>query len=133
MRERYSSIIAQHKSRHPDRHLSLLRRSAAPAAGLDLRLSLGRHRRLLRHLRARRGEVDLHALLRVELRDLQLVGVDDHVVVDARRIDRELSVRLLLYFPAHRTPTRSARGWPSVTTGVAPASMRAFVAFSTAK
>src|ERR1043165_3531347 len=131
MRARYASII-QRKPCHPDRHLSLLRRAPAPAAGLDLRFAVGAHRRLLRDLRARGGEVHLHPLLRVQLRDLQLLGVDDDVVVDARRVDRVLPVRLLLYFPAHRSPARNARGWPSVTTGVAPASMRAFVTFSTA-
>src|SRR5207253_295179 len=125
-------LIIQREPRHPDRHFAFLRRRTAPPAGLDLRLAVRRHWRLLRVLRPRRRGVPLHVLLRVLLLDLQLLGVDDDVVVEARRVHRVPAVGLLLYFPAHRIPRRSARGWPSVTTGVAPASTRAFVAFSTA-
>src|ERR1700682_143108 len=149
--------LPQRKSRHPDRHVPpFARRRTPPAAGLDLGLPRIRHRLFLRHLCARRGDVDLDAPLSIELRDVQRVGVDDDVVVDSGGVDGEFPVGLLLDAPGHGvmvsdvpasnsndqpgcylrsaylTPTLSARGWPMVMTGAALASTRLWKTFSMA-
>src|SRR5262245_4160445 len=76
------------------RHFPLSRSVPPPARGLDLLLSFRRHRSLFRDLCPRAGQVDLHPLLRVELGDVQRVGVDDDVVAQAGGEDGELAVLL---------------------------------------
>src|SRR5436190_3155717 len=87
------------KSRRPDLSRRLFRRLAARTARFDQRFV--RDGDVLRHLRACAGEVDLHAFISVDALDLIGAGVDDDVVVDARREDREFSVRLPFDAPGH--------------------------------
>src|SRR5207253_8738522 len=95
--------LAEGEPGHADGNVgAFFRGDATRTAGLDLRLACRVDRRLARELHARAGQVDLHPFFRVELRELQGIGVDDDVVVDARGVDREPGVGLLADSRAHR-------------------------------